>query len=358
MEALKTPLYDAHIASGGRMVAYNGWMLPVQYSGILQEYAAVRERAGLFDVSHMGRFDLTGALSTEWLERTLTNTVKDAAVGRAVYSPVCYASGGTVDDVIAYREGEEHWTLVVNAGNREKDFVFFKDTLSPGTKLVDLTGSTVQLALQGPLALSMAERFFGVPVRKIKRYGFTNLEFHGETVKLSRTGYTGEDGLEIYLPASLAAVVWNGLLSGYAEEGLLPCGLGSRDLLRFEACMPLYGHEISADITPLEAGLGRFVDLEKPDFVGKAALIAPPRRRRIGLRMTDRGIAREGYPVYCENELAGHVTSGSLSPCAKGNLAMALVDVRFADCVDFEVDIRGKRAAAVGESMPFYTRAK
>jgi aminomethyltransferase len=331
------------------------------YAGVLEEHRAVRSHAGLFDVSHMGRFALEGEGATGFLERVATNRMSGVAVGRAAYTPLCGDRGGTVDDVVAYREGADAWLLVVNAANREKDFLHLTTRLPGNVKLTDISESVAQLALQGPLALSIADGYFNADITSIRDYHFLYAAFQGERLLVSRTGYTGERGVEIYMPARLAPVVWHDLLAIYAVKGLAPCGLGSRDLLRFEACMPLYGRELSEEITPLEAGLNRFVDFDKPDFIGKAALVAQrsaPHRQRIGLRLAGRNIAREGCAIYCCGEPAGYVTSGSFSPVARAGLAMALADAPFIECGEFEVDIRGKRVAARKEAMPFYRRAR
>ena len=346
----KTPLYEAHIRHFGKMVGFAGYLLPVQYTSIIAEHNAVRQKCGLFDVSHMGEFKLTGQDALASLNAILTNDFTSLAAGKARYSPMCYAEGGTVDDLLVYRTGEQCYMLVVNASNRLKDFEHIQKHLVPHTELTDISDETALLALQGPLALELIRPF--CEQLPEANYSFVETKVSGFDAILSRTGYTGEDGFEIYCGNDAAPIIFEKLL----QSGAVPCGLGARDTLRLEASMPLYGHELSSDITPPEAGLSRFVRTEK-NFIGRDALLMPQKRKLIGIVLNDKGIARQGDSVYSENKLIGTVTSGTLAPTLGKPICMALADID-ADLGCLSVESRGRRLAAVQTPLPFYRRAK
>jgi aminomethyltransferase len=360
----QTPLYDRHIALGGRIVDFGGWALPLQYSGILEEHTAVRQAAGLFDVSHMGELRLCGPDALDNLQHLLTNDLERSQVGQAVYSPMCAPDGGVVDDLLAYRRSDADWLLVVNAANTAVDEAWIRAHLRGQATLSNCSDQMAQLALQGPAAESILQALTDVPLATLRGFRFYgDIPVDGVRCLVSRTGYTGEDGFELYLAAEAAAGLWDTLLETGRTAGLLPAGLGARDTLRFEAALPLYGQELSRTISPLEAGLDRFVKLDKTDFIGRAALLDQQERglarRRIGLAMTGRGIPRSHYEVTCQDRTVGFVTSGSYSPTLRQNLALALVDSVCADAdAALAVIIRNRPEAARVTGLPFYARAR
>ena len=354
MDGRKTPLYDRHVAAGGKIVPFAGWLLPVQYSGVIAEHRAVRSACGLFDVSHMWELLLRGADALENVNRLMTNDFSGMAEGQARYSPMCYEDGGTVDDLIVYKCSDAAYFIVVNAANKDKDAAWIGDHLTGDCAMEDLSDRVAQLALQGPKAEEILRTLTG----DIPEKNYTAVlrgTVAGMPCLVSRTGYTGEDGFELYCAPADAPALWDALTAG----GALPCGLGARDTLRLEAAMPLYGHELSAEINPYEAGLGIFVKLDKPDFIGKSALEAarPVKRRRVGLRMTGRGIAREECPVYDGEKQVGVVTSGTHCPWLGQAVALALVDAAYKEPgTPLQVDVRGRRVEAEVVKTPFYKR--
>ncbi len=352
-DAKRTPLYDAHLALGGKMVEFCGWMLPVQYSGILQEHKAVRESCGLFDVSHMGELTARGPGALNFLNHIATNDFTSMQDGQCRYSPICYPDGGTVDDLIVYRFHEDEYLIIVNAANREKDYQWMRENLLPDMELADISDTMAQLALQGPAWRDVLARAGVTDPLPEKPYTFLpKVSVAGVPCLVSRTGYTGEPGIELYLKPSDAPIVMAALLAG----GAVPCGLGARDLLRFECAMPLYGHELSDKITPLECGLKSFVKMTKPSFIGKDALERrPPARKRIGLALVDKGIAREHCPVFDETgTLVGETTSGGPAPALGRNVAMALVTLEAAEKAELFIEVRGKQLKAEKVKLPFY----
>ncbi|WP_017813506.1 glycine cleavage system aminomethyltransferase GcvT [Paenibacillus shenyangensis] len=363
-ELKRTPLYPLYAASGSpRCIDFGGWDLPVQFTGIQKEHEAVREQAGLFDVSHMGEVMISGNGSLAYLQNMLTNDVSRLQDGQAQYTLMCYPTGGVVDDLLVYRLGEEHYMLVINASNIDKDIEWLEKHLPEGVTLKNISEQTALIALQGPLAASILAKAAGSEVySNIPGFSFiADAELFGAKVILSRTGYTGEDGYEIYAPADQAGQIWTGLLTAGEPDGLVPCGLGARDTLRFEAKLPLYGQELSADITPLEAGLGFFVKLDKGEFIGRDVLLkqkeqgAP--RKLVGVEMIDRGIPRSHYPVFLEGRQIGEVTTGTQSPTLKRNLGLALIEAEHAVIgTVIEVEIRGKMLKAEVVKAPFYKR--
>jgi len=361
-ELKRTPLYELHVAAGAKMVDFGGWEMPVQYSGIIDEHQTVRQAAGLFDVSHMGEITVKGQGALAFLEKLLPNRIARLAPGQILYSPMCYDHGGTVDDLLVYKEDEEDYLLVVNAGNTDKDYQWIKAQAPAGVEVENISAKVAQIAIQGPKATAILQPLTAVDLGSIRYYWFTRGEVAGIPCIISRTGYTGEDGWELYCPPEQAAKLWQTILTEGAEAGLKPIGLGARDTLRFEAAMPLYGHELSEDISPLEAGLKRFIALDKPeDFIGKAALSAQEaaglKRRLVGLEMIERGIARQGYPVVFEGREVGLVTSGTMAPTLGKNLALALVSKELAQPgQELGVMIRNKEVKAKVIALPFYKR--
>lgn len=359
----QTPLYETHLRYSGKIVEFGGWLLPVQYSGIIAEHQAVREKAGLFDVSHMGEVLVKGPDALAYLQQLVTNDVARMADTQVQYTPMCYLDGGVVDDLLIYRYGLEEYMLVINAANIDKDYDWLKQNTGGFNVTVDnISDETAELALQGPLAQTILEKITTAPLAQIGYYWFMPaIEVAGKQVMVSRTGYTGEDGFEIYCRPSDAPALWEALMTAGEPYGLLPTGLGCRDTLRFEACLPLYGHELSPHISPLEAGISRFVKLDKEAFNGRAALAQQKeqglKRKLAGFIMTDRGVARAEYPVLAEGRPIGKVTSGSFAPSLDKNLGLALVDAEFATVGQkFDIEIRGKNVAAEVIARPFYKR--
>ena len=357
----KPPLYDVHIAEGGKIVPFAGYLLPVQYAGgVIKEHMAVRQAAGLFDVSHMGEILFTGPTALDTLNHLLTNDFTDMPLGRVRYSVMCNEKGGVIDDLVIYKFGDEEYLAVVNAANRHKDYAHMAANLLPGTKAEDISDSVAQLALQGPAAPAILGRL--VPEDQLPKKYYTavrDVDISGMKCMISRTGYTGELGYEIYTAPENAVELWKTLREAGKEDGLIPCGLGARDTLRLEAAMPLYGHEMDEDISPLEAGLGFGVKMGKSDFIGKAALEAAgePSRVRVGLEITGRGIAREHQDVFLGEEKIGITTSGTHCPAVGKAVAMALVSADHAAVgTEVDVDIRGRRVSAVIVPLPFYHR--
>lgn len=355
----KTALYEKHVAAGGKMVSFAGYLLPVQYkAGILREHKSVREKAGLFDVSHMGEFMIKGKDAESSLNHLLTNEFSNMSVGQVRYSPMCYPDGGTVDDLLVYKMADEEYMIVVNAANKDKDFAWMEKNLVGDVQLTDVSEQIAQLALQGPLSGEILSRIADKQSIPEKYYSFIKDARIGEIPCLiSKTGYTGEDGYEIYMKNEYAEQAWDLLTEAGAEAGLMPCGLGARDTLRLEAGMPLYGHELSADITPKEAGLGFAVKLGKKEFVGRDALDKPRLRKRIGLKLIDRGIVREGAKVFAGSAEVGTVTSGTMSPTLEAAIALALVPSGLDEDVVC-VEVRGKKLKAEVIRLPFYKASK
>ncbi len=358
---LKTPLYGAHVRAGGKMVPFAGYSLPVQYkAGVIKEHMAVRTAAGLFDVSHMGEILCEGKDALDNLQHLLTNDFRNMKDGQARYSPMCNENGGTIDDLIVYRIEEDRYFIVVNAANRQKDFEWMDSHRTGDVKFTDVSDDYAQLALQGPKAMTILRKITAEESIPQKYY---HAVFSSEAADIpciiSKTGYTGEDGVEIYLAADKAEKMWDILLEKGKDEGLIPCGLGARDTLRMEAAMPLYGHEMNDEITPLETDLSFAVKMQKGDFIGKAAMEkSEPAITRVGLKVTGRGIIREEAPVYADGKLIGHTTSGTHLPYLGYPAAMALVEKDFANIGGkVSVEVRGRMIDAEITALPFYKRA-
>lgn len=364
----RTPLFHVYQQFGGKTIDFGGWELPVQFSSIKEEHEAVRTKAGLFDVSHMGEIEVKGTDSLAYLQKMMTNDVSKLQIGGAQYTAMCYENGGTVDDLLIYKLNHDHYLLVVNASNIEKDFSWLNDHVEGDVKLLNLSEQIAQLALQGPLAVEVLQKLTkSVDLSSIGYFKFQEgVHIGGKEALVSRTGYTGEDGFEVYCNSGDAPFLWEEILEAGKEVGVLPCGLGARDTLRFEANLALYGQELSSSISPLEAGIGFAVKLNKEsDFIGKEALKQQKEagipRKLIGIEMIDRGIPRHGYPVYVGEQVVGEVTTGTQSPTLKRNIGLALVNSEVVNTnteSELTIEIRGKRLKVKIVPTPFYKRDK
>ena len=357
----KTPLYNVHVEEGGKIVPFAGYLLPVQYSGVIAEHNAVRTACGLFDVSHMGEVLFTGPGALASLNHLLTNDFTNMKPGRVRYSVMCHENGGAVDDLIVYKFGEESYFVVVNAANREKDFAHMQQNLLADTQIEDISDTIAQLALQGPAATEILSKLADADTLPTGYYtAVAHVDVDGIDCMVSCTGYTGSGGYELYTAAENGPALWRKLRKAGAEAGLVPCGLGARDTLRLEASMPLYGHELTDGISPVRAGLTFAIKLDH-DFIGHDALVAEgePDQVRVGLEVTGRGIIREHQDVFAGDEQIGFTTSGTMCPYVGKALAMAYVDRAHAALgTEVEVDVRGRRVAAKVVEMPFYSRKK
>ena len=365
----KTPLADWHAAHGGRMVDFAGWSMPVQYGSIVEEHHATRRAAGLFDVSHMGRLRFDGPGAETLLDRLLTRKVVGMGPGRIRYSLVCNESGGILDDVLVYHLQEHggglYHLLVVNASNREKIAAWVQSHLEPrdDVRFSDRTHDTAMIAVQGPAALRIVEPIVGADLGGLGNYTGLETTICGRPGIASRTGYTGEDGCELIVPADAARDVWEKILAHGRDAGAMAAGLGARDTLRLEAAMPLYGHELTEEIDPLTAGLSFAVNLEDRDFLGRAALLAAKnksdRNVRVGLVLAGRRVPREHYAVVANSSRVGEITSGTFSPTLQKPIAMAYVQPQYAEIgTQLAVDIRGTPEPATVVKLPFYSRPK
>ncbi len=361
----RSPLADRHQALGAKMTTFGGWEMPLQYAGILEEHRAVRERAGLFDLSHMGELFVEGPEAGQALSAALVSEPPRLAIGRAQYSMICAPNGGILDDLIVYRLAEERFLVVANAGNAPLvSDLLARRIASFRAILDDRSLATALCAVQGPRAVDIVGRVTDLDLAAIRYYGIAEGSVAGIPALVARTGYTGEDGFEIFVETGRAGELWDALWAAGQADGLAPIGLGARDTLRLEAGMPLYGNDLDPTVNPYEANLGRVVRLEKPgDFVGREALErvaeAGPARLLVGLTMTGRGIARHGYPVYAGDRATGVVTSGTQSPTLGRAIAMAFVaptDAEPGTIVD--VEIRAARVAAEVVPLPFYRRPR
>ena len=358
----RTPLYEVHRELGAKLIDFGGWEMPVQYQGILEEHRAVRERAGIFDVSHMGELEVTGREALAALQGLTPNDVGKLEDGRCHYSAFLTDRGTFVDDLLVYRRAADSYLLVVNASNTAKDFEWARSRVSGDAAVEDKSDSYALLAVQGPRAAALCARVSSSDPSDLPYYGFRSMEVLGETALVSRTGYTGEDGFEIYLDPGSAEKVLRGLLDAGRPDGVVPCGLGARDTLRLEAKMALYGNDIDDTVTPWEADLGWIVKLKKGDFTGRDALVRQKEqgvpRRLVGFEMLDRGIARHGYAAQTPSG-PGTVTSGTHSPTLGKPIGLALLPSGSAAIgEEFSVDIRGRSARARVVETPFYRRKK
>jgi aminomethyltransferase len=357
----KTALHAAHRRAGAKMVEFAGWQMPVQYSGVIDEHVAVRSRAGLFDVSHMGEIEVRGAGALEFCQRISANDVARLKVFQAQYNLLLHENGGVVDDVIFYRLESERFLVCVNASNSEKDFSWMRRHAGAGVEVGDMSACYAQLALQGPLAEKILQPLTALALGGLKSFHFQYADVSSVHCLISRTGYTGEDGFELYCDADAAERMWASLLRAGAGDGLMPAGLGARDTLRLEKGYPLYGHELDDTTTPLEAGLDWVVKLSKPTFMGRDVLLRQKsegvRRRLVGLELLEPGIARSGHALYHHGRAVGHVTSGTKSPTLGKSIALGYVSREAAEGGEnIEVEIRGRRTRAKIVSLPFVKR--
>lgn len=356
----RTPLYDEHARCGARFVDFGGWEMPVQYSGILAEHQAVREAAGLFDVSHMGEVELRGPNAIAAVQELTPNDVGRLTDGSAQYSMLLLPSGGIVDDIMVYRLGPERLLICLNAANTEKDLAWIRDHAG-GAEVVDRSAETALLALQGPKATAILARLTKTDVASLPRFACAEIEVAGRQVLAARTGYTGEDGWELFADSGDAATLWNALLDNGAGDGLVPVGLGARDTLRLEACLPLYGNDLDETTTPLEARLGWVVRFDKSSFIGREALVAQRaagiQRKLCGFTLAERGIARAGQAITVDGSEVGRVTSGSHSPSLGKAIGLGYVPPHCAEAgTELGIDIRGRTVRATVAALPFYRR--
>ena len=361
----KTPLNARHRALGARMVEFGGWDMPVEYSGITDEHLAVRTRAGLFDVSHMGEIEIAGRNALDAVQHITSNDARRLAIGQVQYSALTTPQGTFVDDVLTYKLADDHFMLVVNASNIVKDFHWISDHVGGAGDAVAVNTSSryALMALQGPAARDVLQPLTGVDLGAIKYYWFATGEVAGIKATISRTGYTGEEGFEVFVPPSAAERVWDAILMAGKGAGVIPAGLGARDTLRLEAAMRLYGNDMDDTTTVLEADLGWIVGWTKDAFLGSDVLkrqrAEGTARKLVGFEMRDRAIARHGHEVYVDGLKAGVVTSGTQTPYLKQAIGMAYVPSdRTQAGTEIEVDVRGRRAKAVVVTMPFYKRSK
>jgi aminomethyltransferase len=377
-----TPLYQEHVRRGAKIIPFGGWLMPVQYTGIVEEHQAVRNSVGMFDISHMGQFIASGSNAKPWLNTMLTNNIDKLEVGTGQYTFLLNEHGGIIDDLIVYRVGEEQFLLVVNASRVDEDFAWFeqhlaalKEGLSPerprGLEAaapcnVDLTNRSAGfggVAIQGPRVVELFHGLFGRDVETPPRNAIVDLKFHGTTVSVARTGYTGEDGIEVFFQINDAVEFWNAALEKGKSVGIKPCGLGARDTLRLEMCYPLNGSDLSPERNPIEAGLGFFVDLNKPNFIGREVLVrtkeAGPSERLVAFRMQGKGPPpRPHYSVFENGERVGEVTSGTLSPSLNYGIGMAYLSASHAKIgTKIDIEIRAQKFPATIEKKPLYKKS-
>lgn len=357
----KTPLYSTHRRLGAKMVEFAGWEMPVQYRGVIEEHLAVRCRAGLFDVSHMGEVEVRGPQALGLCQMTTANDVARVKSGQAQYNLLLRESGGIVDDIVVYRLQEDHFLICVNAANTEKDYHWIEEHAGAGAEVSDRSDRYVQLALQGPEAQTILQALTQLRLEAMRPFHFSIGEVSAVRCLVSRTGYTGEDGFELYCDPEQGVKLWDSLIDGGSDRGLQPVGLGARDTLRLERALPLYGHELDDTTTPLEAGLEWVTKFSKEAFLGRQALLKQKqdgiRRKLVGLELTGPGIARSHYPILKQGRSIGEVTSGTKSPTLGRSIAMGYVTAEHAEVGNgVEVEIRGRRVEARIVALPFYRR--
>jgi len=362
--SMRTPLYDEHMKLGAKMVEFAGWELPVLYTGVIDEHRAVRNAAGLFDVSHMGEIEIRGSQATECVQHLTTNDVRKLTCGQAQYSLLCREDGGVIDDVIVYRFSPERYIIVVNAVNSEKDFAWVGSRARGDVEIRDVSADWAMVAFQGPAAAGVLAELTDFNLSSIEHYHFREAKVAGRATTIARTGYTGEDGFEIFIAPSDAPALWQSIIESGRPLGVLPAGLGARDTLRLEMRYSLYGHEITEETNPLEAGLGWVVKLKnEEDFIGKNAIRRikelGPTRALVGFRMAEAGIPRQGYPIVIDGKIVGHVTSGTMSPSLECAIGIGYVPAQYSDIgQEICIDIRGRARKAVVVETPFYRKAK
>jgi len=361
--AKRTPLFEAHKKSGARFIEFFGWEMPVQYTSIIEEHNAVRNNAGLFDTCHMGRIDVSGSDSLNFLQKPVPNNVSKLEKKQGLYTQMCYESGMIVDDIIIYKLDDDHFFVVVNGANREKDFKWMKKNKEGDVQLKDVSDELGMIAFQGPKSEKVLQKLTDYDLSKLKYFWIDDVEIDGIKTRAARTGYTGEDGFEIYTVADKIELIWNKILQLGKSEGVVPVGLGARDTLRLEACYMLYGNDIDDTTTPLEAPLSWTVKFDKGDFIGKEKLLEQKekgvKKKFVGFEMIDRGIPRHGYKIFVDNKEIGHVTSGTFSPTLKKNIGLGYVDVKFKEIgKEINVQIRNNLYRAKIVMIPFYRRSK
>ena len=341
METLKTCLHDKHLALGAKMMPFGGFDMPIEYTSIVEEHNAVRHAAGIFDVSHMGEILIKGEDSEKYINHIFTNNISGGAIGKIFYGMMLYPTGGVVDDLLVYKKGDKEFFLVVNAANIAKDYDWMvENSKGYNVEIINQSDYYGEVAVQGTKAFEAIEKYIGIEVNDLEFYTFKELQYEGETIIVSRTGYTGEDGFELYGSHKFINKAWDLLVQ---SKEVLPCGLGCRDTLRFEVGLPLYGHELDHDITPLEAGLGVFVKLDKEEFIGKDAIAKQKaegvKRKIVGIELVDKAIPRNGYDVEVNGQKIGYVTTGYNSISTGKSVCLALIDSEYAT-LDTEVDVR------------------
>lgn len=362
-ELRRTSLYDVHNKYGGKLIDYAGWEMSVQFEGISPEHEAVRNAAGLFDVSHMGEIEVKGNQATDFVQYLVTNDITVLNDNQILYTFMCYPNGGVVDDLLVYKFNNDHYYLVVNASNADKDFAWMQENLGTyDAELINISDDVSEIAIQGPKAEEILQELTDTDLSQVKFFYLQrDVKINGANCLISRTGYTGEDGFEIYLDHKDAEQVWEKLMEVGSDRGIKPIGLGARDTLRFEVALPLYGNEISQDITPLEAGLGFFVKLNKTDFIGRDALVKQKeeglKRKVVGFEMKENGIPRHGYEVLSDGKVIGFVTTGYNAPSVKKNIGMALVDAEYAAMgTPIDIQIRKRVLKAEVVAKKFYDK--
>ena len=360
----KTPLHAEHVRLGAKMVDFGGWSMPVQYTGIIDEHHAVRSQLGVFDISHMGQFFAEGPETEAWLNRLLTNNVQRLAVGECQYTFLLNDQGGVIDDLIVYRTAADRYLLVVNAAKIDEDFAWMKAHAPGGVQFENRSDQFAGIAVQGPKSAQLFDAFFGGRHSRPARNEILVIAIEGQPYFIARTGYTGEDGFEVFCPADRAVKSWNDILRKGGEFGIKPCGLGARDTLRLEMCFPLNGSDLAPDKTPIEAGLSIFVDLQKADFIGRETLVRQRqegvKRRLVPFKMSGASPPpRSHYAIYKDGQQIAETTSGSLSPTLKIGIGMAYIPTAYARINEqIEIDIRGRRFPATIEKKPLHRASK
>lgn len=361
----RTPLYESYSKyPGAKFIEFGGWELPVHFeAGIIAEHMAVRKNAGMFDVSHMGEIIVEGPDAEKFVDYLVTNDVKGMVDYQVIYTLMCYPDGGVVDDLLVYKYNSKKYLLVVNASNIDKDYQWIVSNKNCSVSIENISDEIVQIAFQGPKAQEILQKYVSFDLSTIKFFHFKDpVQINGIDCIISRTGYTGEDGFEIYVSSIQGKRVWDYIYEKTRVDNVLPCGLGCRDTLRFEAKLPLYGHEISKDITPIEAGLKYFVKIEKENFIGKDVLknqIENGVKRSLkGLEMIDKGVPRSEYKVFKDSKEVGFITTGSYSPILDKNVALALIDSSIKLQDEIFVEIHGKLKKAIVVKTPFYKNTK
>lgn len=358
----KTPLYDEHVRLGAKMIPFGDWMMPVQYSGIIDEHQAVRNNVGVFDISHMGQVVATGSRAGTWLNEMLTNNIDKLEVGTGQYTFLLNERGGIIDDLIVYRTAPETFLLVVNASRTDEDFAWLRKHVGENATLENRSADFGGLAIQGPRVVELLKAFLGDDAELPARNQIKDFDCCGRKVTIARTGYTGEDGVEVFFPAADAAKIWDGLLEKGKGLGIRPCGLGARDTLRLEMCYPLNGSDLSPEHNPIEAGLGFFVDLKKPTFIGREVLADAKENgtpnRLVAFRMKSKGPPpRPHYSVWRDGQRIGEVTSGSLSPSLNEGIGMAYVASAHTKAgTEIEIEVRDRKLPAIIEKKPLYRK--